>query len=104
MMPGDYASIHLQIAPAANVLSVPSSALIFDAKGLSIATVGADNRVLLKPVSIERDLGAVVELSSGLAPNDRVIENPPDGIANGAEVRLAGAAASARRGRPQVEE
>ena len=91
MMPGDYVSIHLQIAAAANVLSVPSSALIFDAKGLSIATVGADNRVLLKSVSIDRDLGAVVELASGLAPSDRVIENPPDGIGDGAAVRLAGA-------------
>jgi RND family efflux transporter MFP subunit len=90
LMPGDYASIHLQIA-AANVLSVPSSALIFDAKGLSIATVGSDNRVVLKPVSIERDLGAVVELASGVASNDRVIENPPDGIGDGAAVRLAGA-------------
>jgi len=92
LMPGDYASIHLQIAGAANVLSVPSSALIFDAKGLSIATVGPNNRVLVKPVSIERDLGAIVELASGLAPNDRVIETPPDGIGNGAEVHLAGAA------------
>jgi RND family efflux transporter MFP subunit len=90
LMPGDYASIHLQVASAPNVLSVPSSALIFDAKGLSVATVGADNRVLLKAVSIERDLGAVVELASGVAPNDRVIENPPDGVGNGALVRLAG--------------
>ena len=90
MMPGDYGSIHLQIAGAPNVLSVPSSALIFDANGLSIATLGADNRVLLKPVSIERDLGAIVELATGLAPSDRVIENPPDGVANGAEVRIAG--------------
>jgi RND family efflux transporter MFP subunit len=93
LMPGDYASIHLQIAGAAHVLSVPSSALIFDAKGLSIATVDAENRVLLKPVSIERDLGAVVELASGLLPGDRVIQNPPDGIGNGAQVRLAGGAA-----------
>jgi RND family efflux transporter MFP subunit len=91
MMPGDYVSIHLQIAAAANVLSVPSSALIFDAKGLSIATVSADGRVVLKPVSIERDLGTVVELASGLAPSDRVIQNPPDGIGDGAAVRLAGA-------------
>jgi RND family efflux transporter MFP subunit len=96
LMPGDYASIHLQIAGAAHVLSVPSSALIFDAKGLSIATVDANNRVLLKPVSIERDLGAVVELASGLSPNDRVIQNPPDGIADGAPVRLAGGALAAR--------
>jgi RND family efflux transporter MFP subunit len=92
MMPGDYASIHLNIAGEPNVLSVPSSALIFDAQGLSVATVCANNRVLRKPVSIERDLGAVVELASGLAPNDRVIENPPDGVANGDEVRLATAA------------
>ena len=92
LMPGDYASIHLQTLGPAQVLSVPSSALIFDAKGLSIATVDANSRVLLKPVSIERDLGAVVELASGLSPNDRVIQNPPDGIANGAQVHLAGAA------------
>jgi RND family efflux transporter MFP subunit len=98
MMPGDYASIHLQIAAAAQVLSVPSSALIFDARGLSVATVDSGNRVLLKPVSIERDLGTVVELASGLAENDRVIENPPDGIGNGTQVRLAGAPPSGADG------
>jgi RND family efflux transporter MFP subunit len=92
MMPGDYASIHLQTLGARDVFSVPSSALIFDANGLSIATMRADNRVLLKQVTIERDLGSVVEIASGLAPSDRVIENPPDGIGNGAEVRLAVAA------------
>jgi RND family efflux transporter MFP subunit len=95
LMPGGYASVHLQIAGVANVLSVPSSALIFDAKGLSIATVGGDDRVLLKAVSIQRDLGAVVELAAGLAPNDQVIQNPPDGIGNGDQVRIAGAPAGA---------
>jgi RND family efflux transporter MFP subunit len=88
LMPGDYASIHLQMSVPAHVLSVPSSAMIFDAKGLSVATVQADNRVLLKPVAIERDLGTVVELASGLLESDRVIENPPDGISNGTLVRL----------------
>ena len=96
MMPGDYASVQLNVAAVANVLSVPSSALIFDAKGLSIATVDLRNRVLLKPVTIGRDLGAVIELASGLSPNDRVIQNPPDGIGNGAEVRLAGDAVKAK--------
>jgi RND family efflux transporter MFP subunit len=91
MMPGDYASIHLQIGDASQVLRVPSSALIFDAQGLSIATVDGKNRVLVKPVSIARDLGATVELSAGLAPSDRVIENPPDGIGTGTAVHLAGA-------------
>jgi len=83
LMPGGYASIHLNVAPAAKVLSVSSSALIFNAKGLSIATVGADNNVVVKPVTVERDLGAVVEIASGLNDTDRVIQNPPDGVATG---------------------
>jgi RND family efflux transporter MFP subunit len=91
LMPGDYASVKLQVPATANVLSVPSSALIFDANGLSIATVDARNRVVVKPVKIGRDLGAVIELAAGLSPSDRVIQNPPDGIATGAEVRLAAA-------------
>jgi RND family efflux transporter MFP subunit len=93
LMPGDYASIHLEVAQRNQVLRVPSSALIFDAKGLSIATVDESGRVLVKPVSLERDLGAVVEIASGLSPDDRVIGNPPDGIGTGAKVRLAGSAA-----------
>jgi RND family efflux transporter MFP subunit len=92
MMPGDYAGIHLQVTPVAHVLSVPASALIFDAKGLSIATLGSGERVRLKPVSVARDLGSVVEIASGLAPDDRVIENPPDGVSNGTVVHLVGSA------------
>ena len=94
MMPGDYASIRLQAVSAARVLSVPSSAIIFDAKGVSIATVGNDNRVLLKSVMIGRDLGQVVEIAAGLGPNDRVIRNPPDGIADRDAVQVVAPAAS----------
>ena len=90
LMPGDFASIQLQMATASHALSIPSSALIFDSKGLSVATVRADGRVLLKTVSIQRDLGALVELSSGLLASDQVIENPPDGIVTGSNVHLAG--------------
>lgn len=95
LMPGDYASIHLQSSATAPALSVPASALIFDAKGLSVAKVDADNRVHLEPVSIGIDLGPVVEIASGIKPEDRIIENPPDGVGNGAEVRLVDEVAGA---------
>jgi RND family efflux transporter MFP subunit len=93
LLPGGYASVRLDLPQKVSVLSVPASALIFDAKGLSVAVVGADDRVLVKPVSIARDLGKTVELSSGLEASDRVIENPPDGIVTGAQVRIAATAA-----------
>jgi RND family efflux transporter MFP subunit len=89
MMPGDYASIHLQAVSTDDVLGVPSSALIFDARGLLVATVDRNNRVVLKPVTMFQDLGQVVELASGLSPDDRVIENPPDGVNNGDAVRVS---------------
>jgi RND family efflux transporter MFP subunit len=108
LMPGDFASIRLHITNPNEVLSVPSSALIFNAQGLSVATVDAHNRVLLKPVAVARDQGSTIQLSAGLAPDDRVIENPPDGISDGAEVRLAGGAvmsgATASRARSKQNE
>ena len=93
LLPGGFANVKLQLLANAAALSIPASALIFDAKGLSAATVGADNRVTVKPVTIARDLGSTIEIGSGLTREDRVIQNPPDGIATGAEVRIAGKAA-----------
>ncbi len=104
LLPGSYANARLQLPSNAEALSIPASALIFDAKGLSVATVGADNRVAVKAVTIARDLGSKIEIASGLGANDRVIQNPPDGIASGAEVRIAGNATKApESARPKNE-
>jgi RND family efflux transporter MFP subunit len=104
LLPGSYASARLQLPSNAAALSIPASALIFDAKGLSVATVGADNRVAVKAVRIARDLGSKIEIASGLGANDRVIQNPPDGIATGAEVRIAGTTTKAPEGaKPKSE-
>jgi RND family efflux transporter MFP subunit len=91
LLPGGYANVRLDLQKGVAVLGVPASALIFDANGVSVATVDAGNRVTVKPVSIARDLGKTIEIGSGIGADDRVIENPPDGIASGAQVRVAGA-------------
>jgi len=90
LLPGGYANVTLHLPGDAAALSVPASALIFDAKGLHVATVGADSRVALKAVTIARDAGATIQIGSGISAQDRVIQNPPDGIADGTEVRIAG--------------
>ena len=89
LLPGAFANISFDLPHNFEVLSVPASALMFDKAGLRVATVGPDSRVILKAVTIMRDLGKLIELSSGLAPDDRVIETPPDGIAEGDLVRIA---------------
>jgi RND family efflux transporter MFP subunit len=95
LLPGGFARVKFEVAPSAGALSVPSSALIFDQSGLRVATVTADGKVALKRIVLSRDLGATIELSSGLAPGDEVIENPPDGIGDGDPVRVAAPASKA---------
>jgi hypothetical protein len=56
---------------------------------VQVATVGADNKVVLNQVVIARDHGNRVELLSGISATDRVIENPPDGIMQGDVVHVA---------------
>jgi len=101
LMPGGYASVRLSLQRDKEPLHIPASALIFNQNGLRVATVGPDDRVLFKTVTIARDLGRDIELSSGLATDDRVIVAPPDGIADGDEVRIAGDAAKGNdKGKP----
>jgi len=54
-----------------------------------VATIGSDNRVALKPVTIARDLGDVIEISSGLAAKRSHHRQPPDGVGAGDPVRIA---------------
>jgi RND family efflux transporter MFP subunit len=94
LMTGAFANVSFDQPHAEVAINVPASALIFDHSGLRIATVDNDNRVALKEVTISRDLGKIVEIGSGLSADDRVIESPPDGLASGDQVRIAGTVGS----------
>ena len=94
LLPGGYANVRFELPGDTSRLHVPASALIFDRSGLYVATLDGENRVALKAVTIARDNGSTVEIATGLAPADRVIETPPDGIVAGSAVRVVGAAAN----------
>jgi RND family efflux transporter MFP subunit len=90
LMPGGFANVRLDLPHAAFALVIPAGALIFDQGGLRVATVGADDHVAFKTVTIARDLGKEIEIASGLDAEDRVIESPPDGLSAGDQVHIAG--------------
>jgi len=91
LMPGGYANVRLSLVRDTVPLHIPASALMFNQNGLRVATVGADDRVVFKTVTIGRDLGKDIELASGISPDDRIIVAPPDGIDDGDRVRVVGA-------------
>jgi hypothetical protein len=88
LKPGDVAQVSLGL-PARGLLRLPASALIYRASGLEVATLGAGDHVVIKPVMMGVDLGTSVLIASGLTSKDRVINNPPDSITNGDLVRIA---------------
>jgi RND family efflux transporter MFP subunit len=94
LVPGAFANVRFDLRSASASVSITASALIFDSHGARVATIGSDNRVALKPVTIARDLGDVIEISAGLAANDRIIDSPPDGISQGDQVRIAAGSSS----------
>ena len=89
LKPGDYAQVVFNLPRAAGGVQLPASALILRQKGLAVATLGPGDRVVMKSVAIAQDHGQTVDIASGIAPNDRVIDNPPDSLASNDQVRVA---------------
>ena len=93
LKPGAYAQVDFPIGGATGGgVQLPASAMIIGTKGTRVALVGADGRAVLKTVTIGRDDGDTVQISAGLTPADRVIDNPPDSLQTGDPVRIAAAA------------
>jgi multidrug efflux system membrane fusion protein len=96
LKPGEYAEVHLGLPTASPLLHLPASALMFRAAGLEVATLGADNRIVMKTITIATDLGTQVIVGSGLTASDRVVNNPPDSLATGDKVRVEPASQKGR--------
>jgi RND family efflux transporter MFP subunit len=96
LQPGTYAEVHFDLPGNPQMVRIPTSALIFRQDDMQVAVVGAGDRVELRPVKLGRNLGTDVEVLTGLAPSDRVIESPPDSLATGDHVLIADAASGGK--------
>jgi membrane fusion protein (multidrug efflux system) len=91
--PGTYVDVEFQVPADPGVLTVPEQALIFRAAGIQVAIVDPQRHVHLHNVTLGENLGEAVQVTSGLAAHDSLVNNPPAGLLEGARVRPVGAAA-----------
>jgi len=89
LWPGAFTEVHFHVPADSNTLSVPTTALIFGTHGMFAASVDANNKVALKPVTLGRNLGNRVEIERGLELSDRLIDNPLESTQSGDIVRIA---------------
>lgn len=89
LLPGAYAEVHFDVRVTAQRLSLPINAILFRPDGSMVAVVGSDNHINLKKITVGRDFGNSLEILEGITPQDRIVINPPDALAQGEEVSIA---------------
>jgi RND family efflux transporter MFP subunit len=85
-VPGMYVKVGFGLPPR-GMVQVPAAALLFRASGPQVARVDRDGHVAFLPVTIGRDDGSVVELTSGVAAGERLALNLSSQISEGQQVR-----------------
>ena len=89
LRPGLFVDVTFSIPRQTPAVVVPDGALVFNAAGLQVATVGADNAIHFKKVTIYRDFGTTAELRDGLAGGESLVLSPPAELAEGSKVQVA---------------
>jgi len=97
ILAGGFAQVRLRDAHPEMPLTLPANTLLFHNSGPQVAMVADGGRVALRPVTLGRDLGATVEILTGVTPDDHIVLNPADSLADGAAVAIAGTNATPPR-------
>lgn len=85
---GLYAQVTFSLKNEANSVTIPGGAILYRGNAPAVAVVDADNIVRLKPVSIGKDQGKLVEIVAGLNTGDGSADNPTDALRTGDKVRV----------------
>jgi RND family efflux transporter MFP subunit len=88
LLPGAFVLVDLPLQSKAH-LTIPNNALIIRGSGIKVAMVDADKRVKMQAVTLGRNLGEQVEVTSGLQTGTRLVLNPPDALTDGDVVTFA---------------
>jgi len=86
LWPGSYATVRLTAPVDRNVLTVPTTSMVFQEHGAQIALVGEDDRVHFKPIAVTRVLDNAMEITEGISASDRIINNPSAALLEGDRV------------------
>ena len=95
LQPGAYVQVDFELPSDPDIVRIPTSALVFREQGMEVAAIDANSTIELRPIKLGRNLGTEVEVVQGLKLSDRLVNSPPDSLATGDKVRVAGSAEGA---------
>jgi RND family efflux transporter MFP subunit len=92
LLPGMYGEVRIAVTSDHAMLTIPSSAFVFDADGTHVWVV-ENGRSQRKEVAVGIDFGTALEVVRGLSGEEDVITNPGERLGDGIEVAASAAAA-----------
>lgn len=84
---GFRAEVRIVIWEADDVVQVPTSALFRHGESWAVYVI-VDDVVRLAPVQVERRNSLTAQVTSGVAPGDRLVVHPPDTLVDGIRIRV----------------
>lgn len=90
LKPGGYAQVHFKLPVPAGQMTIPASALVLRGGGTRVAVVTPQGRIHLIDVTVLHDLGTSVVVAAGVTAGTKIVDNPPDSIVEGMQVRVQG--------------
>lgn len=88
LMAGAYAQVSLPVHDPRNPLRIAASSLVIDAAGPQVVTVAADHTARRIAVTLGRDFGKEVEVTTGLQGAERLVVSPRDDLRDGDKVEI----------------
>jgi len=87
-LPGTYVDVRFEFPTEPGLMVVPQQAVIFRAQGPQVAVIGPGSRAHLRIVTLGRNLGNDVEITSGLTKDDQLVGAPSLGLLDGQKVKV----------------
>ncbi|BFU89239.1 MAG: RND transporter MFP subunit [Nitrospira sp.] len=88
LWPGSYATVRITAPVEKSILTIPSSAMVFQEHGTQVAVVTESDQVHFKPITVARILDNTVEVTDGISASDRIVNNPSAALLEGNKVRI----------------
>ncbi len=88
---GLYADVKFLLKPDNVYFLIPTSAVIIRADGPKVAVLDENDIIHLKNVTLGLDHGKMMEITSGIQENEKIITNPSDKIMEGKKAQIINA-------------
>ncbi len=88
LFPGQFVDVTVSIPANRESVVIPNQAIQTTQQGPAVFVLGADNKVVLVPVDLDRTVGDNAAISKGLKPGDIVVTDGQMQLASGSKVRI----------------